>query len=188
MKRSKYKDYFKLGEKYGEWTIVDNELKLETNSEATVLCKCLCGSEEYVRCLSLVKHQSTKCFKCGHGNKGEKHHSFKGHKEIPGSWFRRYLNKRNKWEFNITLEDVYNLWIKQNKKCNLSGLDISFLNLKINSYDLVCTASLDRIDSKRGYLKDNIQLVHKDVNMMKKEYDQDYFIKICKLIGKNFHE
>jgi hypothetical protein len=34
-----------------------------------------------------------------------------------------------------------------------------------------------------GYFKDNIQMVHKDVNRMKVGYPQDYFIHICKSVA-----
>lgn len=47
------------------------------------------------------------------------------------------------------------------------------------------TASLDRIDSSRGYEIDNIQWVHKDVNKMKMGLSQNEFIDICKIISKN---
>lgn len=47
------------------------------------------------------------------------------------------------------------------------------------------TASLDRIDSQQGYNSNNIQFVHKDVNMIKQIYTQDYFIKMCKLVAEH---
>jgi hypothetical protein len=47
------------------------------------------------------------------------------------------------------------------------------------------TASLDRIDSSRGYTLDNIQWVHKDLNKMKTNYPNDYFIKMCKYVANN---
>ncbi len=47
------------------------------------------------------------------------------------------------------------------------------------------SASLDRIDSSLGYIEENVQWVHKDVNMMKRIYDNNYFIKMCKLIAEN---
>ncbi len=47
------------------------------------------------------------------------------------------------------------------------------------------TASLDRIDSSKGYTKDNIQWVHKHVNLMKHKFDQKYFVDICKLIANH---
>lgn len=58
-------------------------------------------------------------------------------------------------------------------KCALSDKSISFND---------GTASVDRIDSKIGYVSNNIQIVHKDINIMKNAFDQDYFIDICKRI------
>jgi archaellum component FlaC len=43
------------------------------------------------------------------------------------------------------------------------------------------TASLDRVDSAKGYIKGNVQWVHKDINMMKQQYSQEYFIQMCRL-------
>ena len=49
------------------------------------------------------------------------------------------------------------------------------------------TASLDRIDSSKGYVPGNIQWVHKDVNWMKGSFTQEYFVNICKKISKNIN-
>lgn len=43
--------------------------------------------------------------------------------------------------------------------------------------------SLDRIDSKKGYVVGNVQWVHKDINRMKNTFPQDYFIQVCKQIA-----
>lgn len=45
--------------------------------------------------------------------------------------------------------------------------------------------SVDRIDSNKGYTKDNIWIVHKDVNLIKQDYDIKYFISMCKAIANN---
>jgi hypothetical protein len=45
------------------------------------------------------------------------------------------------------------------------------------------TASLDRIDSSKGYEIDNIQWVHVMVNMCKNKYPQDKFVEMCKAIA-----
>ena len=47
------------------------------------------------------------------------------------------------------------------------------------------TASLDRIDSTRGYTVDNIQWIHKDLNRMKWNLPNDYFINICTLVANH---
>jgi hypothetical protein len=183
---SKYTGYFKPGQTFGKYTIINgNIIKGNNNGESKVECLCECGNINIVSCLTLIKGVSNGCMLCTHSKKGKEHPSFNGYKEIPGSWFSRY-SKSKKQEFNITIEDIYDLWIKQNKKCALSGLGISFENTNTKKtrhrFDLICTASLDRIDSSLPYNKDNVQLVHKHINIMKNNHNQEYFIKLCQLI------
>ena len=179
---SKYTGYFKPGQTFGKYTIITGDIvKGNNNGESKVECLCECGNTNIVSCFTLIKGVSNGCMQCTHNKKGEENHSYKGYKEIPGSWFNRY-SKTKKRKFNITIKDVYDLWIKQNKKCALSGLDISFENNNQTTHDLICTASLDRIDSSRPYDKDNVQLVHKHINIMKNNHDQQYFINLCQLI------
>jgi hypothetical protein len=197
MKKSKYENKFQIGQKFGRWTITDNIIvPHEKSKEAQVTCTCSCGNERLVYCLTLVKKQSTACFNCGHGNKGENNAKWKGYKEVPGAFINRIKAgakiRKNGIHVDIDAKFIYDLWIKQNKKCALSGLPIDFINTNPGTsdkpwskYDLICTASLDRIDSNKGYTKDNVQLLHKDVNMIKKEYDQTYFLNLCKLITEN---
>ncbi len=109
--------------------------------------------------------------------------AWKGFYNIPYSWFSNYFERgkgKKKRTGNITIEDVYLLWIKQDKKCALSGVEIGWNSLKTNGH----TCSIDRIDSNREYVLDNIQLVHKDINRMKSNFSQPYFIKMCDLISK----
>lgn len=47
------------------------------------------------------------------------------------------------------------------------------------TYWIETTASLDRIDNTKGYLEDNVQFVHKDINRMKWAHSQQYFIELC---------
>lgn len=70
------------------------------------------------------------------------------------------------------------MYLKQNNKCALSGMSIGW-----SKTGLTATASIDRIDSSEGYLMENVQLVHKDVNFMKQQFDQTYFIEMCKAIA-----
>jgi len=87
--------------------------------------------------------------------------------------------KRRNLKFEIDKEYVWELFENQNGKCALSGIDIV---LDVGSRKREQTASLDRIDSSKGYIKGNVQWVHKDVNSMKMDYTEDYFIDMCKRI------
>lgn len=80
---------------------------------------------------------------------------------------------------SYTLPDGYvaDLLIKQNFKCNLTGWQIDAMKAKYN------TASLDRIDSSKGYEVGNVQWLHKSVNRAKLDLDEKLFIKLCKAIA-----
>lgn len=41
------------------------------------------------------------------------------------------------------------------------------------------TASLDRIDSSKGYIEGNVQWLHKDINRLKINYSDEDLIQIC---------
>jgi len=47
------------------------------------------------------------------------------------------------------------------------------------------TASLDRINSSKGYTLDNVQWVHKTVNIMKQGLSDEDFKYWIKMIGDN---
>jgi len=67
------------------------------------------------------------------------------------------------------------IFLEQDKKCALTNLDI----------EMGTTASLDRIDSSKGYINGNIQWLHKNVNQMKWDLNQSHFISLCELIVEN---
>jgi len=111
---------------------------------------------------------------------------WKGYEEISLSSFNNIKNgaiDRN-IEFYITIEDAWNQFIKQERKCALTGLSIGFIPKGTpRKYKLWQTASLDRIDSSKPYTIDNIQWVHKDINQMKWQFNQQKFIEYCKLVS-----
>lgn len=46
-------------------------------------------------------------------------------------------------------------------------------------------SDLDRIDSSKGYIIDNVQWVHKDVNLMKLSHSKNTFIQICNQVSNH---
>jgi len=178
---SKYSSKIQIGDVFGSW-VVSGEVFVDRY--AKVRCRCKCGKESNVDAYTLFIGKTKSCITCfNSGKDGKNNSSWKGHNQIPASWFTRFRNyaKKKNNSFEITLQDVWELFISQNKKCALSGLPIDFKRVGINN-QASYTASIDRIDSKKGYIIDNIQLVHKDVNIMKNAFNQDYFISVCKLV------
>ena len=67
-----------------------------------------------------------------------------------------------------------------NDYCAISGIPITYKKM---CRQTDCTASLDRIDSSKGYVKGNTQWVHKDINRMRMQMSMDKFISVCKQIS-----
>jgi hypothetical protein len=105
----------------------------------------------------------------------------KQYKDIPRWLIRMFKTqadlKNKKWD--VSLEYLGDLYEKQNGKCIYTGWE-----LEINGSKQSKTASLDRIDSSKGYIKGNVQWVHKDVNIAKNKLSHDDFLKLCKAITK----
>lgn len=174
---------FNIGDKINNWVIIDDKV-VRKHGRTYVKAQCQCGSgvieDLPIKNVGTKKHKG--CRECS------RFHTSKGYKLISGEYWsliKSGAEKRN-IEFNITKEYVWELYEKQKRKCNLSGLDINFEpncvhNKKIDNRSKR-TVSLDRIDSSIGYIEGNVQWVHKDVNIMKNKYSNDYFIEICKKI------
>lgn len=118
---------------------------------------------------------------------GSTHNEWNGYEEI-GMWFFGYMRagaKKRNLPFEITIQDIWNQWVKQGGKCALTGrqLILSHDTIRMKDRTEKCTASLDRKDNKRGYLIDNIQFVHKTVNMMRKNYSIEEFRELCTLVA-----
>ena len=77
----------------------------------------------------------------------------------------RKIQSRNK-DFNLTLEDMLEIWNNQQGKCVYTKVDLQ--PTKYKGYnDPRYTMSVDRIDSTKGYTKSNIQFVSVSMNYMK---------------------
>ena len=77
---------------------------------------------------------------------------------------------------------LWGLYVLQDKRCALSGVPIEFGTNRVVGR-IEKTASLDRIDSDKGYVKGNVQWVHKDVNVMKRAISQERFIQLANQIA-----
>lgn len=77
--------------------------------------------------------------------------------------------------FNIGTSDIFNQLKKQKMRCNLS-------NIKFDKFKNI--PSIDKISPKKGYIKNNIQFLTVQINIMKNKFDQKKFLKMIKKIYK----
>lgn len=83
--------------------------------------------------------------------------------------FRYYLRNsksRNK-EFNITLQDLKDQWDLQKGLCPYTNLNLKLYKGSKSFIPYEQRASLDRIDSKLGYIKGNIEFISLPINYLK---------------------
>ncbi len=93
--------------------------------------------------------------------------------------------KSRRFAWKVTSQYIWDLYLQQNRKCALTGLPIAFeRNFKKYGSERQ-TASLDRIDSKLGYVVGNVQWVHKDINKLKWDWSLDKLYEMCSLLLSN---
>ena len=172
--KQNYRKY-KSGQKINNLTILDYESYIP-NVRTRIKVKCNCGK---IYSISSSEIKKTKCCKNCHSKKiGIDHGSYKGTQNITKTYFSQIkLNaKKRNLQFNINIKMLDALLVKQNYRCYISQQNIS-----VHDH----TASLDRIDSSKVYIKNNIAWVHKDIKRMKSDFPLSYFIDVCNKISKN---
>ncbi len=173
-----------IGKTFNELTCIKELPKPTSKYKASYyLFSCSCGNEHKasgsdVRSGRIICCRVCKILK----TRGKNNILWTGSGEISGGWWYGHViqkaNKR-KLKIDISVNEAWNLFINQHRKCILSGLLLYF---PIRNCD-IATASLDRIDSSKGYIKGNVQWVHKDINTMKMNKTDDKFIKLCNLVA-----
>jgi hypothetical protein len=178
-----------INKKFGKLTVI-SEAEKTKNGHTTWNCLCDCGNQCTRTGTSLIRSKNSNCgcFSLF----GKNNPLWKGSGDISASWFHNVIERaasgrksRNGIEkkLNITIDEIWELFLKQDKKCALTGLTLSFPIKNIATELKKSTASLDRIDSSKGYVLNNVQWVHKSINIMKNVYTQEHFIEMCKLVA-----
>lgn len=175
--RQKFKS-IKHNQVIGDWKIISDHLFTKGKN---IYVKCFSISENKIKDIRAYRILKIANLKYNRRYDFPKAINYKG---MISSVFNKIKNnaKRRKIEFNITLEDMGDLFEKQNGKCALTGMK---LTLKKSLNDKTSTASLDRIDNKKGYLKDNIQWIYRPINFMKGILDENEFIYYCEQVALN---
>jgi len=175
------------GKKFGKLIAIQDVGK-DPNDNVKWKCLCHCGNKIVATIGSLTSGHTQSCG-CGiyQYKKGKYNYRWKGFQDIPIRYWHNIKNMalKRKIDFNISIEDAWEVYINQNKRCVYINEIIPFSvdsSLKNN------IASVDRIDSSKGYCKDNIQWIHKDINNIKWDMTEEeffYWIDILKNPIKN---
>jgi len=179
-----------IGYRYHKLIILEQLESLPNHKSTRWLCQCDCGKQIEVSRSNLKKDFNAKggVKSCGClvRRRREESPHWKGVGEISSTIFKKYKTraKQRKMQFSVTHEFLWKLFLKQNRRCALSNEILMFPSTHVEKVACNYTASLDRINNDKGYIKDNVQWVHKHINMMKHKYTQEYFISVCKKVAE----
>ncbi|NBQ16787.1 hypothetical protein EBU24_00525 [bacterium] len=161
-----------IGLQNGLLTVIE---KIGNNDSQHMLwrCKCECGKNTIVSSSNMRRTRSCGC------SKHKKPPNWSGYGKLNGAYVSalKYGAKKRRinYDNDIDAKYLYDMYIRQNGKCAITGISI----------DLTTEASVDRIDSTQGYIKNNIWWVKKDINKMKLDFPLNLFIELCEKVVAN---
>jgi hypothetical protein len=160
-----------LGQKFGLWFVMRREPN-HSSGYVQWLCQCHCGNQKVVPTQRLLQGRSTKCKACA---------QWKGYGEISSKYWSqvKYHAKTKNRVHSISIQDAWNRFLIQGRQCALTGQLLNFARQYGKDEQ---TASLDRINSSQGYILNNIQWIHKDINQLKGNLSEQEFISLCNLV------
>lgn len=101
------------------------------------------------------------------------------------TYLRRKAKERD-LSFEVTADQLWDLFNKQQGLCALSGIPITLTTVVNKQHNLdktLMSASLDRIDNSKAYTIDNVQWIHKTLNAMRRQYSVKEYVHWCTLVA-----
>ena len=179
-KRSRFASDEFIGKRFGTRVVTSHSPvnKGGGRSHAWIM-QCDCGRIDTVAATLAARGRANSCVRCSVGvARGEGSPAWRGVGAVTGTAYRHIVTQaeRRGIEISITIEDIDRLYEKQNGKCALTGDDIHFFRgIRYGRGN----ASVDRIDSAKGYVLSNVHLVTGDINFAKQSMSLSDFIAMC---------
>lgn len=133
-----------------------------------------------------AKHSATEHLKKWHGKYNN--NLKKGSEKDEYSDFRWYMkvirksSKERNHTYNVDCSYLKQIWEQQNGICPITNRK---LELRTHSYTNMkhpYSASLDRIDNTKGYVKDNVRFVSLIFNYARNTFSDNEVIDFCKAV------
>lgn len=161
------------GKRFGKLTAKDYFFKKEN---LYWNCQCDCGKMVEISKQRLLRGFTKGCLDCDI-KKSSDSHRWTGIEDVPGTIFCRCKNnaKIRNLEMSLSKERLVEILNEQNRECALTGDKLWFNNRETN-------ASIDRIDSSKGYIEGNVQWTTKEINLLKSNWHDKDFIELCRKI------
>jgi len=176
-----------LGKKFGRLVVLERAAVRKGRQYWKCLCACGSYVEVFTKNLRSGHTQSCGCLQQERAaqnkhRKGKRPGNWKGEGGMSGSHWGRILWAARSRGLKISVTHKYCVALlnKQGERCALTGEPLRFP--AIGEPLSATTASLDRIDSTKGYTPDNVQWVHKGIQRMKSDLSHEDFLKWCQKV------
>lgn len=93
---------------------------------------------------------------------------------------KKHARRGEPFACTLTHADLAALWARQGGHCAYTGIPLT-----LSPRARATTASLDRIDSRQGYVLDNVQFVHKTVNAIKLDFPEHTFLHLAGAVARH---
>ena len=136
-----------------------------------------CGQYRDYSCARAARRaelRGKRCHKCANHKKNQQDLVL-GFSEAEFNSIQRTARGRKKY-WNLSIADLHDIWERQDGKCAMTGA-------AMRKYPR--TWSVDRLDNYCGYTPGNIQLVLKQVNMMRGSLSVEEFAAYCQAVVSN---
>ncbi len=126
-----------------------------------------------------VPNRQSRCNSCRVAsrvrNTSQSIHRFLSYKIVTA----RQRSSKIQVEFDLDIDEIYELYMKQQGNCALSGLPMT------NIMDDERSVSFDRIDTSKGYHIDNVRLVAARVNLLRSDMSDVDFVWWCRAVANH---
>lgn len=192
----------KIGEVYNRLTLIEDTGEKLYGNNIKWLCKCECGNTTYARVADLRNGSKKSCGCLNNEMRIKTHSKNKGEASFNHLQLSYKCTARRKnIEYALNTEDFRTLIAGD---CYYCGSPPQLKNVYINSAGSryrknsiskegaqrawISANGIDRIDSNKGYLKNNCRSCCSICNMMKLDHKEEFFIShINKIISHRKH-
>lgn len=152
----------------------DAEIKRNKKKKRKTFCSRSCSGKYYIKNIPEEKRKNTE-----HLKKGSERDQFSPFRVFLKTCKMRMVQKNR--ELDLSLQDLKEQWDKQKGICPYTGwsMKIAPCQSRKNIEKTPDRASLDRIDSKKGYVKGNIQFVSLISQYAKNDWNEDVILEFA---------
>lgn len=160
------------GKQFGKLTVI-SKIRGAYNKHVKWNCICECGRKTTPRTDHLINGQSKSCRVCTIPY----NRRFTGLEVIQKQLFQTYRSgaKKRRYEFNLTLEQVWDICQRECAYCKKPPCTLNFVRSRKDDTKYLCNG-IDRIDNTLGYTLTNIIPCCQTCNKAKNTMSVDEFL------------